>query len=176
MSELDTYPVADLPRRYGFSKSSLYEWMDKLGIKPEKIGRIAYLSGSQMERLDAWMEAKRQGLSIEQYLTPPIGNSDDSSGKVESSELGVGNAQSLHSIFSTLANLLTPRPDPLAHLKLLEEAARNQWHLSTSEVKRIAHIKPHHNMRRWGFTFERVGKNGRESAWLISKVKDPLDL
>jgi len=52
MTELDRVPVAQLPSKYGIVKSVLYDRINRLGIKPQKIGNKSYLSGEQLELLD----------------------------------------------------------------------------------------------------------------------------
>ena len=60
MTLLDRVPVAQLPDKYGIVKSVIYDWINRLGIKPTKIGNKSYVSGEQLElldQLDAHMKA-----------------------------------------------------------------------------------------------------------------------
>jgi hypothetical protein len=75
-----------------------------------------------------------------------------------------------------IASQLKPAPDPLASLRGLEEAYRNQWLLSTSELAQLLKLSPK-TVRGYGarfedagFVFTRAGTRKRgEVAWQISK-------
>ncbi|MEH1825328.1 MAG: hypothetical protein V7L22_08150 [Nostoc sp.] len=49
MTKLDRVPVAQLPDKYGIVKSVIYDRINRLGIKPTKIGNKSYVSGEQLE-------------------------------------------------------------------------------------------------------------------------------
>ena len=76
-----------------------------------------------------------------------------------------------------IASQLKPAPDPLASLRGLEEAYRNQWLLSTSELAQLLKLSPA-TVRGYGeqfsdagFVFTRAGTRKRgEVAWKISKA------
>ncbi len=48
MTKLDRVPVAQLPDKYGIVKSVIYDRINRLGIKPTKIGNKSYVSGEQL--------------------------------------------------------------------------------------------------------------------------------
>jgi hypothetical protein len=76
-----------------------------------------------------------------------------------------------------IASQLKPAHDPLAGLRGLEEAYRNQWLLSTSELAQLLKVSPR-TVRGYGkqfsdagFVFTRAGTRKRgEVAWEISKL------
>ncbi len=76
-----------------------------------------------------------------------------------------------------IASQLKPAPDLLASLRGLEEAYRNQWLLSTSELAQLLKLSPK-TVRSYGarfedagFVFTRAGTRKRgEVAWKISKL------
>ena len=51
-TEIDRFPVSDLPDRYSIGRTALYERMGVLAIKPEKQGNKSYVSGQQLQALD----------------------------------------------------------------------------------------------------------------------------
>lgn len=65
-----------------------------------------------------------------------------------------------------------PPPDPLSNLRSIQEACDRGWLLSTSQVAALLGVKSLSGKmgQRFGFTFTRVGKNGAESAWQVSKA------
>ncbi|MBG1269540.1 hypothetical protein [Nostoc sp. WHI] len=52
MTKLDRVPVAQLPDKYGIVKSVLYDRINRLSIKPTKIGNKSCVSGEQLDLLD----------------------------------------------------------------------------------------------------------------------------
>jgi molybdopterin converting factor small subunit len=61
--------------------------------------------------------------------------------------------------------------DRLANLRAIEEAYEKGWQLSISQLAPLLGLKSLNGseIQRFGFTFERVGRNGSESAWKITK-------
>jgi len=76
-----------------------------------------------------------------------------------------------------IASQLKPAHDPLASLRGLQEAYRNQWLLSPSELAQLLKLSPK-TVRSYGarfedagFVFTRAGTRKRgEVAWKISKL------
>lgn len=75
-----------------------------------------------------------------------------------------------------IASQLKPAHDPLASLRGLEEAYRNQWLLSTSELAQLLNVSPRtvrgygEQFEDAGFVFTRAGTRKRgEVAWEIGK-------
>lgn len=62
-------------------------------------------------------------------------------------------------------------PDPLANLRMLQEACDRGWLLSTSQLAPLLGVKGLNGrtIERFGFTFTRVGRNGIESAWKVGR-------
>jgi hypothetical protein len=65
-----------------------------------------------------------------------------------------------------------PPPDPLSNLRSIQEACDRGWLLSTSQLAALLGVKSVSGKQidRYGFRFTRVGKNGAESAWQVSKA------
>ncbi len=51
-SEIDKFPVSQLPSRYELARSAVYKRMEQLGIAPEKIGQRSYVNASELQLMD----------------------------------------------------------------------------------------------------------------------------
>lgn len=116
-------------------------------------------------------------------LIPSSGQLEKSSGQVgqftitEQHSALAGLIEALASrLIPMIASQLKPAPDPLASLRGLEEAYRNQWLLSTSELAQLLKLSPRtvrgygEQFEDAGFVFTRAGTRKRgEVAWEISK-------
>ncbi|MBD2019255.1 hypothetical protein H6F43_03540 [Leptolyngbya sp. FACHB-36] len=73
----------------------------------------------------------------------------------------------------TARQQLPPAPiaDPLANLRSLQEACDRGWLLSSSQLAPLVGLKNlgSKDFERFGFKFERAGKNGAEAAWKVQK-------
>jgi hypothetical protein len=81
---------------------------------------------------------------------------------------------SLIELVQAIASSLSPAPaaDPLASYRALQEAADNRWWLSSSRVEELIGVAPAEkgeSFDRCGFNFQRVGLDGREITWLVTK-------
>jgi hypothetical protein len=85
-----------------------------------------------------------------------------------------GSAPSLIELVQAIAASVSPAPaaDPLARYRDLQEAADNRWWLSSSRVEALIGVAPADrgdSFDRCGFNFKRVGLDGNEITWLVSK-------
>lgn len=205
-AQLDTFPVSQLQNRYNIVRSAVYTRLEALNIKPEKQGGRAYVNGEQLKLLDALDDHIEKGGTTAEFvesradsgqLDKPSGQAGQSgeltlsSGQLQKSSGQTGQftiteqhsalAGLIEAIASRLmpmiASQLKPAPDPLASLRGLEEAYRNQWLLSTSELAQLLKLSPA-TVRSYGeqfsdagFVFTRAGTRKRgEVAWKISKL------
>lgn len=202
MTELDRVPVAQLPSKYGIVKSVLYDRINRLGIKPQKIGNKSYLSGEQLELLDQLDAHINAGGSMAEFAerhpsqsggqssaTQSQQESGGQSGrKFSATELTGSQVGKIPQLIEGLVARLVPAivrqlpssppiaPDPVAYLRALEEAYRNGWLLSTSELAALLKLSPA-TVRGYGeqfsdagFVFTRAGTRKRgEVAWEIGK-------
>lgn len=199
-TELDRFPVAQLPNRYKLKgRSNVYERLSYLDIKPEKVGRFAYINADQLEAMDQLHLHIQTGQPMNGF-----GTSDRSSDSMDdTSDLSyrpVGHEhlsyktqdtpasyhlpsvtplpllsdERLFQFLELMAQHLTARSNPLANLEAIEQAYEHGWLLSTSQLAPLLGVKSitGKTVSRFGFQFERVGRNGTESAWQISK-KEP---
>jgi len=202
MTELDRVPVAQLPSKYGIVKSVLKDRINRLGIKPQKIGNKSYLSGEQLELLDQLDAHINAGGSMAEFAdrhTSQSGSQSDepkseleslgqSGGKFSATELTGSQVGLIPQLIEGLVARLVPAivrqlpsslliaPDPVAYLRALEEAYRNGWLLSTSELAALLKLS-RATVRGYGeqfsdagFVFTRAGTRKRgEVAWEIGK-------
>ena len=205
-AQLDSFPVSSLQHRYKIVRSAVYTRLEALNIKPEKQGGRAYVNGSQLQLLDALDEHIEKGGTTAEFVASRAdsGQVDLSTGQLQKSsgqldlsrgQLDLSNGQAgqftiteqhsalaglIEAIASRLipmiASQFLPPPDPLASLRGLEEAYRNQWLLSTSELAQLLKVSPKtvrgygEQFEDAGFVFTRAGTRKRgEVAWEISK-------
>ncbi|MCW5319575.1 MarR family transcriptional regulator [Nostoc sp. KVJ3] len=195
MTKLDRVPVAQLPDKYGIVKSVLYDRINRLGIKPTKIGNKSYVSGEQLELLDQLDAHMKAGGSMadfaDQYASHGGGQSENFDSGIESdSQLTVAGLTAsqfgqLSQVIEGLVTRLIPAivrqlpglaNDPVAHLRALEEAYKNGWLLSTRELATLLKLSSSTVCRYGskfedaGFVFTRAGqRKGGEVAWSVGK-------
>lgn len=162
--------------------------LDALHDHIEKGGTTSEFVESRADSGQQHLSSGQAGQSGE--LIPSSGQLQKSSGQLEKSSGQVGQF-TITEQHSTLAGLiealasrlipmiasqLKPAHDPLASLRGLEEAYRNQWLLSTSELAQLLNLSPK-TVRSYGeqfsdagFVFTRAGTRKRgEVAWEIGK-------
>ena len=171
-AQLDTFPVSELQHRYKIVRSAVYTRARALNIKPEKQGGRAYVNGEQLQLLDALDEHIEKGGTTSEFVESRADDRQQhlSSGQVEKS-LGQAEQFTITEQHSALAGLieaiasrlmpmiasqLKPASDPLASLRGLEEAYRNRWLLSTSELAQRLKVSPK-TVRGYGDPFEDAG-------------------
>jgi hypothetical protein len=201
MTELDRIPIAQLPDKYGIVKSVLYDRINRLGIKPTKIGNKSYISGEQLDLLDQLHAHMSAGGSMAEFAEHCASQSGGQSGVIESggesasqsgsqltvTELTASQTGLIGQLIEGLVTKLVPAivrqlpvapTDPVAHLRGLEEAYQNGWLLSTSELAALLKLSKS-TVRGYGtkfedagFVFTRAGMRKRgETAWEVGKHK-----
>jgi len=195
MTKLDRVLVAQLPDKYGIVKSVIYDRINRLGIKPTKIGNKSYVSGEQLELLDKLDAHMKAGGSMadfaDQYASHGGGREENFDSGIESdSQLIVAGLTAsqfgqLSQVIEGLVTRLIPAfvrqlpglaNDPVAHLRALEEAYKNGWLLSTRELATLL-ILSSSTVCRYGSKFEDAGfvftragqRKGGEVAWSVGK-------
>jgi hypothetical protein len=204
-SEIDRIPVAQLMSHYALARSAVYTRLNALGIEPEKIGGKAYLNGPQLELMDQLHAFIKQGGNTAEFLEmkglPPMGaDRSDRSDRADrrstaAADLSSGQSSGLAAtgmgpLVTALAAAIAaamsknqPPTDPFAYYKLLEQAARTNWLLKTSEVAKLLDLSSAEvlafgdRFTDAGFVFTHAGyrANG-EVAWTVSKLPlNPLN-
>ena len=184
-TQIDRFPVSQLPDRYGIKRTALYERLKALSIKPEKQGNKSYIDSDLVVQLDRLHAHIQRGGVINDFGSesePLKVEQTDSTGqlvKMNQSGTLVALVEVLTSrLVPAIVSKLTPPTAPLAHLEALEKAYEKDWLLSTSELAQLLGLSPR-TIRKYGntfneagFTFTRAGTRARqETAWRVSKVR-----
>jgi len=190
--------IKDFETRYGITRSNIYNRINGLkdkgyAMEPGKLGNKSVYSvdqGALMDRLHEHLEA---GNTIDSFpdssgrvqLNQPVDSptrhpierlttQQDSS--IDRSPASLGMATLIDAIAGKLVEILptptpTPTADPLANLRMIQEACDHGWLLSSSQLAALLGIHPPsgQSFDRYGFRFVRSGRNGAESAWKITK-------
>ena len=87
-------------------------------------------------------------------------------------ELGIlGASEVTTTLVEVLGAIASSQRDPLRKHQQLKEAAAEGWILTTSEIEEIIGVKPHgESYSRGNWQFNRSGKIGRESAWVVERI------
>ncbi|MEN9216833.1 MAG: hypothetical protein Q6K90_05875 [Gloeomargarita sp. HHBFW_bins_162] len=197
-TQIDSFPVELLEDRYQLGHNALYNRLKGLGIRPFKVSRRAYITAQELARLDQLHAHLQQGGTISDFLAqePPAPaelsfnnrteipvNLTHLIGTVADAVAGAV-VTSMRSTAGVIADAVASRltqlqpTDPLEYLRTLEEAHRNGWILSTSEVAHLLRVAPrtiteHGEMfDDSGFVFVRVGRKRGEVAWQVAKPGD----
>ncbi|NER27263.1 MAG: hypothetical protein F6J89_06395 [Symploca sp. SIO1C4] len=169
MTDIDPYPVAELPSRYKLGKQAVYNRLEALQIKPHRQGNRSYIGLEQLQALDQLEEHLVSGGTMGDFNSPPLESSLSPVDTVDLST-GLNRTDDLITLIERIATAVKPLSDPLAHLEQLEKAVANNWLLSTKEVQRVIGVKPKgEKFTRGSFTFVRSGKIGNQSAWRVVK-------
>jgi hypothetical protein len=168
---------------------ALHDHIEKGGTTAEFVESLA--DSGQVEKSSGQLEKSTGQAPQPGKLMPSSGQLHLSSGQPDLSRGQTGQftiteqhsalAGLIEAIASRLmpmiASQLKPAHDPLASLRGLEEAYRNQWLLSTSELAQLLKVSPR-TVRSYGeqfsdagFVFTRAGTRKRgEVAWEINKL------
>jgi hypothetical protein len=190
--EIDRIPVPQLIDRYSLARSAVYTRLNALSIEPEKVGGKSYLNGPQLELMDQLHAFIQQGGNTAEFLEMkgllPAGGERSDRRSNAATDLSSGQSSGLAAtgmgpLVAALAAAISaamsknqPPADPFAYYKLLEQAARTNWVLKTSEVAKLLDLSPAEvlafgdQFTDAGFVFTHAGyrANG-EVAWTVSK-------
>lgn len=69
LTEIDRFPVADLPQRYGISRNTLYESrLNPLEIKPVREGNASYINALEVRSLDELHAHIKAGGKVSDFI------------------------------------------------------------------------------------------------------------
>lgn len=177
--EITTRQAAE---RYGCDNySTFHNRMVKLGIKPERRGRQSFLNQQQIQLLDRLDTHLKSGgvfgnFEIEEGGTKPMQESSSSGKLVESKVGSIATSGSIGDIeiIAALQSLAMKNYDVLTPQKRLQEAADNDFLLTTEQVSQILGLNAN-TIRSWksetrklGFTFHKEHENS-SVVWRISR-------
>jgi hypothetical protein len=181
--EIDRIQVNQLSDRYdGLAKSAIYTRMEALKIKPERIGNRSYVNAQQLQLLDALHEFINSGGTTAEFLESRGLNKPQDGMEGLSSGLSTGQPDLVRLVTAIASEIVSrvqpqrPDPNPFAYYQMLEDAYRNGWLLSTSEIADLLDLSPA-EMRHYGDSFSEAGfvftkagyRAGGEVAWKVSK-------
>lgn len=173
---IDNISINQLQERYGLStRQSVYNRLDKLGIKPDR-GKINAEQLAAMDQLHVELQNPQKDLSIAPLSTPSNGQMKKSNGQLDNQIVFPPE------MFMALLGAINPQPaKPSAiallneRLEFLEACEKRGNTLATSELapllglssKALGEKKEHHQ---YGYRFLRSGKHSHELAWSITKL------
>ncbi len=180
--EIDRFPVSQLQSRYALARSAVYKRMQDLRIVPEKIGQRSYITAPQVQLMDELHRFINQGGSAAEFiesrgLRPRSGNNGNGAAGTGSDLVGPNDfGNMLGALAELMGRMGFGQPDPTQYFETLENAARNGWLFSTSELAGLLDLSPREiegfgdRFSEAGFIFSRSGyrKNG-EIAWKVTK-------
>ena len=183
--EIDRFPVSQLGGRYNLVRSAVYTRIKALGVRTQTVGNKAYVNSEQLRLLDDLHQFIQAGGTTAEFLERRglQQSGPDSSGM--SSGLSTTQPNDLIKLVTAIASEVAsklqpapPEPDPLAYFERLEQAAKNGWYLSTSEIAYLLDLPPAtvegmgDRFSEAGFIFTRAGyRTQGEVAWRISKPR-----
>lgn len=195
-AQLDRFPVRDLGDRYKGSqgqpiqKSAIYDRLNALGLKPEKTTKGSFVNADQLTELDELHSFIQAGGKIANFKVhrkstgrTPNNQIDDGSSLSTASEIAspsqttIAIAQSLQTIADRLLILQDPLEQQLVQremLRMLDEAAKKRWLLTTSMLlswlgRRSLPRCHDGKFEFYGFVFVKTGMVGRQIQWGIVK-------
>jgi hypothetical protein len=185
--EIDRYPVSQLQDRYSLARSAVYKRMEQLGIVPKKVGQRSYIGAQELGLMDELHVFINQGGSAAEFVEARgLGQRPRNNGNGNGQSSGGAGLATTPGDFGSMISAIVSEvisrvgmgaePDPLKYFETLENAARNGWLLSTSELAGLVDLSPKEIERygdrffEAGFIFSRSGyrKNG-EIAWKVTK-------
>jgi DNA-binding transcriptional regulator YhcF (GntR family) len=183
--EIDRFPVGQLQDRYSLARSAVYKRMEQLGIAPDRVGQRSYITAQQLHLMDELHRFINQGGSAAEFIEArglrqkPSSNGSGQDANGSAMTTGPGDFGGLISaIVSEVVGRLGmgAQPDPMKYFETLENAAKNGWLPSTSELAELIDLSPREiesygdRFSEAGFIFSRSGyrKNG-EIAWKVTK-------
>lgn len=181
-TEIDTIALTDVQERFQIGRTALYDRLKALGITPEKIGNKSYINSEQLAQMEALHEHLKTGKLSDFMASHSPRTPNSQSGQLAQPVATVSGItpSAIEVIDRVLDRLLqtavqaAPKSKSVnfANLEALDRAADKRWHLSSSQVKDLLGVAslPKSPFTRFGFSFEKAGKNGNEAAWRITKI------
>jgi len=191
-SQIDRFPVKELPNRYSINRSVLYTRLEKLGIKTSKEGNKSFIDGESLKLLDALDQHLKKGGTTSEFLdqtTNPTdkpdnplislneGNYDNKTDKLDRPDKQTGqlaNSGLLEQLFSLTLEAVENRRTGLNDLRDLQEIADNNWLLPTKRLAEIigcsrSYFQGKKEIHYCGFKLEKIGKQGNETLWRVTR-------
>jgi len=191
-SQIDRFPVKELPNRYSINRSVLYTRLEKLGIKTRKEGNKSFIDGESLKLLDALDQHLKKGGTTSEFLdqtTNPTDKPDNSllslnerdydnqTDKLDRPDKQTGqlaNSGLLEQLVSLTLEAVENRRTGLNDLRDLQEIADNNWLLPTKRLAEIigrsrSYFQGKKEIHYCGFKLEKIGKQGNETLWRVTR-------
>ena len=177
--------------RYGYKRSFIFQALKELGIERQNgaDGVTAYITISDLETLDEYVDIRKmKGVKASEAFAKtclsratdgPVDSSIQPAETADVLTVGVSTDVSMRKIqlppavavlVEAIASQLSPPTDTLAPQRQLKEAYTQGWLLSTAQVRQIVGVPSWQGSDRYGFRFEKVGKEGRQNSWQVLKA------
>lgn len=192
-SEIDRFPVKELPNRYNINRSVLYTRLEKLNIKTIKEKNKSFIDGESLKLLDDLNDHLKNGGKTNDFLdqtnkqtdqtnrqTKPYNDRDltSNTNKTDIADRQSGQSEQLiiPGIFQEVINatleLAESRRTGLNDLRDLQEIADQNWFLPTGRLASIigksrSYFTGKNEVYYCGFKFEKIGKQGHEILWQV---------
>lgn len=190
ISQVDRFPVKELPNRYNINRSVLYTRLEKLGIKTTKEKNKSFIDNESLKLLDALDEHLKNGGTTNQFLDQTTNQTDKPDRQLKShyennyldqtDQTNKPDRQfeqlPLPGIFEQVINktldIVESRRTGLNDLRDLQEIADNNWLLPTSRLVSIigksrSYFTGKKEVHYCGFKFQKIGKQSNESLWQV---------
>lgn len=176
MIQTEEFPVKDLHDRYDIGRTWFYETylpaMEKTELgRPLKRGNKSFVTLEQLKFLDAMDIAIKEN-RLDEFLNERAVSEQSSE---QSGQLATTTQSDPSAVISILAEAIiqaSRQADPLAHIQALQKACDQGWLLSSSELAPLLKLSriSGQTIARYGFICTRLGRNGAESAWKITRA------
>jgi biotin operon repressor len=188
---LDSYSVQDLETLYGINRSTVYariKGLEKKGYQfpRESVQGRSVFNADQKQLLDALDQHIQTGMAIATFPAPDGATLPvlSDSRQLSHQPASPDSRQLSHQTgqpdaLLILAEAIAARSEPVRPLSNLEELQRAYecgWWLSSSKLALLLERKEMPTLKKgeesfiyFGLLFCKAGKNGRETAWRISK-------
>lgn len=191
-TEIDRFPVKDLPNRYNINRSVLYTRLQKLDIQTTKVGNKSYVDGESLKLLDDLDQHLKNGGTTTEFIPKTTVQTDrqDNSSKMPDSKALNNQTDTLdrqerqaqqleipgllQELVEYTLEVVENRRSELNDLRDLEEIANNKWLIPTKKLAEIigrsrSYFTGKKTINYCGFVFSKIGKQGNESLWRVSK-------
>lgn len=192
-SEIDRFPVKELPNRYNINRSVLYTRLEKLNIKTIKEKNKSFIDGESLKLLDDLNDHLKNGGKTNDFLdqtnkqtdktdkqTKPYNNKDLTTDTNQTDKADRQSRQSeqlilpgtFQDVINATLDLAESRKTGLNDLRDLQEIADQQWFLPTGRLASIigksrSYFTGKNEIHYCGFKFEKIGKQGQEMLWQV---------
>ena len=183
---LNFFPVNKLRDRYKIGKQTDINRRKHLGIIPARVNGSFFIAKNELDKLDLLHEfLKTPGVKMADFRAPETKEKGDIIPETMDAEIvpQTGSNEKIDHdhpsdwliYIEAIARAIQPS-NPISHWEKLRWAAQTGVVLTTKEISQLLGTRPklksgQITWRRGSFNFEKVGKIGSSSAWLVTLTK-----